>query len=243
MSNLYYLYNQRRLLNLLDNGHTMTPEQLERSLDGLLANARQMVRIRQVEMTIVRPQSPPQPLRLEVPPQMRREAADIDASPYTPPGTPPQLRLPAVQPQVARVMPNQTGGLRPMAAPIRPSVLIQQIRASSAATAATFTWRPPVRTNISWGVYSALHMKRRAIGKKRFEAKCAERCGICLDTHTTGDSVLAQCNHCFGKQCWKTWISNTTGNQSCPECRTPCPKVLFYTQMAPRKTKQEKENV
>ena len=208
----------------------MTPEQLERSLDGLLANARQMVRIRQVEMTIVRPQSPPQPLRLEVPPQESSDSdSDIDASPHDPP---PQLR---VLPHVDRIMPNQTGGLT-----IRPSVLIQQIRASSAATAATLQRLPPV---LSWPVYSALHMKSRSIGKAKFDAKCAKACAICWDIHTTGESVLAECNHCFGKQCWQTWMSQTTGNQSCPECRTPCPKVLFYTQMAPRKTKQEKENV
>jgi len=245
MSNQLYLSSQRRLLNLLDNGHTMTSEELERALDGLVGNARQMVRTRQVELTpIARPQNPPGLpglLRLEV------EVITIDDTPHTPPGrrpntppgSPPQLRL---QPQVARVMPNQTGGLT-----VRPSFLLPQMRASSAATAATLPRiplqrLPQVRTNISWAVYSALHMKSRAIGKAKFEAKCAKACAICWDTHTTGDSVLAQCNHCFGKQCWKTWMSQPTGNQSCPECRTPCPKVLFYTQMAARKTKQEKEN-
>ena len=222
MSNQYYLSGQRRLLNLLDNGHTMTSEELERALDGLVGNARQMVRTRQVELTPV-PRSLPTPLRLA--PHIV-EAIDLEASPHTPPGPPPHL---IAQPQVARIMPNQTGGLRPMATPIRPSVLLQQIRASSAATAATLARLPPVRTNISWGVYSALHMKRRAIGKKRFDAKCAKACAICWDTHTTGESVLAECNHSFGKQCWQTWMSQPTGNQSCPECRTPCPKVLFYT--------------
>lgn len=233
MSNQYYLSGQRRLLNLLDNGHTMTSEELERALDGLVGNARQMVRTRQVELTPV-PRSLPTP-HIVAPHIV--EVIDLDATPQTPPGPPPGWRLPAVQPQVARVMPNQTGGLT-----LRPSVLLQQMRASSAATAATVARLPPVRTNISWGVYSALHMKSRAIGKKRFDAKCAKACAICWDTHTTGESVLAECNHCFGKQCWQTWMSQSTGNQSCPECRTPCPKSIFYTQMAPRKTRQEKED-
>ncbi len=210
----------------------MTPEQLERTLDGLLANARQMVRIRQVEMTIVRPQSPPQPLRLEVPPQESSDSdSDIDASPHTPP----HLRD---LPQVARIMPNQTGGLT-----IRPSVLSQQIRASSAATLISATLAQPVRRHLSWLDYCTLHIKIRAIGQKRFNAKCAERCGICMETHINGESTLTQCNHCFGQQCWKTWISNPSGNQSCPECRTPCPKTIVYSQRAERKTKQEKENV
>jgi hypothetical protein len=236
MSNQFYLSNQRRLLNLLDNGHTMTPEQLERTLDGLVGNAREMVRTRQTELTPVseRPQRPNPPLRLA--PHIV-EVIRVDDTLHTPPGTPPPLRLPVLQPPVARVMPNQTGGLT-----VRPSVLLQQMRASSAATAATLARLPPVRTNISWVVYSVNHMKSRAIGKKRFDAKCDKACAICWDTHTTGDSVLAECNHCFGKQCWQTWMSQPNGNQSCPECRTPCPKVIFYTQMAARKTRQEKED-
>jgi hypothetical protein len=228
MSNQYYLSNQRRLLNLLDNGHTMTSEELDRALDSLVGNARQMVRTRHVELTPVseRPQSSNPPLRLAT---HIVEVINLDASPHTPPGSPPPLRLPPV----ARVMPNQTGGLT-----VRPSVLLQQMRASSAATAATLARLPPVRTNLNWLVYSARHMKSRAIGKKRFDAKCDKACAICWDTHTTGDSVLAECNHCFGKQCWQTWMSQPNGNQSCPECRTPCPKVLFYTQRASRKDKK-----
>jgi hypothetical protein len=81
-----------------------------------------------------------------------------------------------------------------------------------------------------WEVYSALSMKKRAIGKARFEANCAEPCAICLDTHINGDTVVTEeCNHCFGKECWKTWMCNPTSNQTCPTCRTDRPNVIAYT--------------
>jgi hypothetical protein len=83
-----------------------------------------------------------------------------------------------------------------------------------------------------------IYMKKRTIGAAKFNAKCAEPCSICFETHTNGDSVVTEdCKHCFGKQCWQTWMSQPNGNQCCPECRAPCPKTIFYSQRAERKTK------
>ena len=170
--------------------------------------------------------------------------------PSTPPSTPPPLR----EPQAARIMPNQTGGLTLL----RPSVLLQQMRASSTVTATQISpsvllelmhtssevraalESPLVR--ISWYRYFNIYMKKRAIGAAKFNANCPTPCAICLDTHTTGESVVTEeCNHCFGKQCWQTWMSHPTGNQCCPTCRTPCPKTIFYSQRAERKPKQDKK--
>jgi hypothetical protein len=235
MSNNQYINAQRRLLNLFENGHNMTLDQLERALDGLVGNARQMVRTSRIErLPVARPQSPigPPPLRLA---PVFVDIRTPDASPErsrTPPGPPPHIRIfPA-----AELRPRATG-------PVRPSVLIQQMRASSAATAATLArLEEPVRLPVPWNVYVSNHIQIRAIGKARFEAKCAAPCGICLETHTNGEStVTVECNHCFGQNCWKTWISNQSGNQSCPECRTPCPKTIVYKQRAERKSKKEKE--
>lgn len=120
-------------------------------------------------------------------------------------------RTPLGPPPVAIVMPNQTGGLRPT----------------------TLTYG-----RISWHTYSKHYMKKRAIGAAKFNAKCTKQCAICLDTHTNGESVVTEeCQHCFGKQCWQTWMSHSTGNQSCPECRTHRPKTIFYSLRADRKTK------
>ena len=87
---------------------------------------------------------------------------------------------------------------------------------------------------MSWQFYEPVYIKKRSIGQARFEANCDEACVICLDTHTNGDSVVTECNHCFGKECWKTWMCNPTGNQTCPTCRTDRPNVIAYTMRRPR---------
>lgn len=99
---------------------------------------------------------------------------------------------------------------------------------------------PPVRMLgqrrdwMSWQFYEPVYIKKRSIGQARFEANCDEACVICLDTHTNGDSVVTECKHCFGKECWKTWMCNPTGNQTCPTCRTDRPNVIAYTMRRPR---------
>jgi hypothetical protein len=114
-----------------------------------------------------------------------------------------------------------------------PSTLI---RAIQAAQVDRFEAPLVLDNKISWATYSALCMKKRAIGKAKYEAECKETCAICLDKHTNGDSVVTQeCKHCFGKECWKGWMSNPSGNQKCPTCREECPKVLTYTLRAERR--------
>jgi len=146
--------------------------------------------------------------------------------PTTPPGTP--LREP---PRIARVMQNQTGGLTLP----RPRVLLQQIRASSARTAAALDEVVVVQPT-SLHLFMKHHVSKRAIGDAKFNANCKERCAICLDTHTIGDSMITkECNHSFGKQCWQNWMTNPTGNQSCPECRHTLPRAIWYTLRKSRK--------
>jgi hypothetical protein len=88
---------------------------------------------------------------------------------------------------------------------------------------------------MGWQFYEAVYIKKRSIGQARFQANCAEPCAICLDTHTNGDTVVTEeCNHCFGKECWQTWMSNPTGNQTCPVCRVDRPKVITYIMRRPR---------
>jgi len=231
-----YLNAQTRLQMILANCKDWDPQQLDRALDGLLGSVRQMVRVRQAIRET--------PLDRAEPLTLRIVSTDVDAQhgPNTPPGPPPVARVmpsaiavtPPGPPPVARVMPYQTGELRPRAAPIRTSVTLQQMRASSAVTAAVLAPNP----HISWQIYSSIYMKKRAIGAAKFNAKCDAPCSICFETHTNGESVVTEeCNHRFGKLCWQNWMSYPNSNQSCPECRTPCPNTLFYSQRSERKSK------
>ena len=49
-----YLSIQRKLLNLYERGHIMTPEQLDRAIDGLIGNTLQMVKHRRLETAAAR---------------------------------------------------------------------------------------------------------------------------------------------------------------------------------------------
>jgi hypothetical protein len=230
-NNADFINIQRRLMNLLDNGHNMQPDQLERALDGLVGATRQAVRQQQPRYVVTPPSSPP-PARARTPegppPAMRTAPQFIELR--TPEGPPPMR----TEPQFIELRP--TAELRPA---VRPSVLIREMRAQMGWTArfeAPIAPIAPVRGKISWATYSLLCMKKRAIGKARYEAECKETCAICLDKHTNGESVLTEeCKHCFGKECWKNWISNPSGNQKCPTCREECPTVLTYTLRAERR--------
>jgi len=70
---------------------------------------------------------------------------------------------------------------------------------------------------------------KRCVGKVKFESDCDEECCICFNLHKKGDAVFTECGHQYGKECWAKWMSNNSGNHSCPTCRTYCPKTITYT--------------
>jgi len=63
MSGEQYINIQRRLLYINEQGHTLTQEQLERALDGLLGAARNLVRINARSAYNVEGIMPPPPMR------------------------------------------------------------------------------------------------------------------------------------------------------------------------------------
>jgi hypothetical protein len=65
-----------------------------------------------------------------------------------------------------------------------------------------------------------------------------EVCGICLETHTKKDSVLCDCLHEFGKNCFNEWIHTKDTNlqiTTCPSCRTNVTQLTTFRQRTPRK--------
>ena len=212
------------------------------ALDGLLGVTQQMVRNRREEIrnqVTTRPRTPPgsPPRRRaltpppreqeQVPPAIVRRdwpnLAAASAADYLRTGDYVQARE-AIGRAEALAAARFTG-------PVRPSALLRQINELRFAERAPLGQR---RDWMSWQFYEPVYIKKRSIGQARFEANCDEACVICLDTHTNGDSVVTECNHCFGKECWKTWMCNPSGNQSCPTCRTDRPNVIAYTMRRPR---------
>jgi hypothetical protein len=222
-SNADFVSAQRRLVNLYENGNNMDQDEMVRALDGLLGITQQMVRNRREEIRTQRAVTPPPQEQAQVPPAIvRREwpnLAAASAADYLRAGDYVQARE-AIGRAEALTAARFTG-------PVRPSALLRQINELRFAERAPLGQR---RDWMSWQFYEPVYIKKRSIGQARFEANCEEACAICLDTHTNGDSVVTQeCNHCFGKECWKTWMCNPTGNQTCPTCRTDRPNVISYT--------------
>jgi hypothetical protein len=255
----FILSAQRRFLNLYENANFMTPEQLERAYDGILYTARQLVLHRREELrtqvieiptpgfrTITPPGTPPASRAISPPPAPEaRRYPPAEIRPATVPRTFPNLfaaaEYRAQAEETARGNADWEAASTRYTAPVRPSQLLREIRVSLDNGVTPVSQH---RNHISWEVYSASLIKKRAIGQTRFEANCTEPCAICLDTHTNGDSVVTEeCNHCFGKECWKNWMSNPAGNQTCPTCREHRPKVITYTMRRPRSNAIVDDNI
>ena len=220
MSNADFLQIQRRLINIYDNGPFMDNEQLERALDGLVGASRRMVRTRRLENGQENP---------EVTTLLRRTVTPERAR-----SPPPPMRT---APQVVEIreVPRPAAELRPVARVVVPSVLMQEMRATLAATAAAV--EAPLAWPERWETFPNLN-KVRAIGRVKFNADCKEVCSVCLDTHKNHESVTTDCGHKFCKQCWFSWMSNPTGNQRCPCCRKRRPRTTTFKLMADRKRRQ-----
>jgi hypothetical protein len=224
-SNADFVSAQRRLVNLFENGHNMGHREMVMALDGLLGVTQQMVRNRREEIRNQRAVTPPPREQEQVPPAIVRRdwpnLAAASAADYLRTGDYVQARE-----AIGRAERAEALTAARFTGPVRPSALLRQINELRFAERAPFGRR---RDWMSWQFYEPVYIKKRSIGQARFEANCDEACVICLDTHTNGDSVVTECNHCFGKECWKTWMCNPTGNQSCPTCRTDRPNVISYT--------------
>ena len=162
-----YTNIQRRLLDIYERGHLMSPEQLNQTVDGLTGPALQMVRRRRLE------NAPP------VPPVARQAGSTpFIFGPFT----------------MGNVRPNSG----PYTAPLRPVVR-----------------KNPLEKTVT-------------IKKAEFDAICTESCSICLENHKKGDTIMTECKHQFGRQCYNSWMTAFTSNHTCPACRKVTPRVTLY---------------
>jgi hypothetical protein len=221
MAHAEYFNAQQKLQDIFANGQDWNGEQLRLALKDLIGSAVQMVRVK--TQSVPRTTIPRTTIPRRRPLIINNDSSDSDSDSDSDTPQPAAARAaplrPSAQlgppPPAALVMPNQTGGLRP--------------------TNLTYG-------RITWHRYSTNFMKKRAIGAAKFNANCLKNCSICWETHTIGESVITDCSHCFGKQCWQTWMTHPNGNQKCPECRKHAPTTVFYSQRAERKSKQSKED-
>jgi len=66
------------------------------------------------------------------------------------------------------------------------------------------------------------------IDKSEFDNLSCDKCPICIDHHTNGETVITDCNHRFGFVCWNTWMGNPNSNRCCPTCRKFMPGTATF---------------
>ena len=54
-------------------------------------------------------------------------------------------------------------------------------------------------------------------------------CGICLDIHKKGETIICHCSHEFGEICFQGWINKCKNNVTCPSCRQEIKEITNFT--------------
>jgi hypothetical protein len=65
------------------------------------------------------------------------------------------------------------------------------------------------------------------ISEKEYNS-CSEECSICLDSHTKGKTIVTDCNHRFGKECFQDFEKKQLGSNKCPLCRCKYTQFTGY---------------
>jgi hypothetical protein len=248
------------LVELREIGHDMPDFVANSIIDALTRAARQMVNrnrlangwdsLREPEpvLTLQRPQD----VRIVSPPR-----SPVDTPPPTrmQPNTPPpilrNIRPSQVLQQIRELQPDPEPNLE-----VRDRVLTEEEWFAQLngdfldELFAEENARPWVEENArpwaeEWAEHKARSHTVRAISRKRFEEPCKQDCVICFDRHTAGESIVTECGHEFGTQCWETWMNRPDGNHGCPNCRKQFPKTHSFKLRADRRPKnanQEQRN-
>ena len=63
------------------------------------------------------------------------------------------------------------------------------------------------------------------------EAMMPDKCGICLDAHSRGDTITTDCGHDYCKPCFNLLASIKNAEDKdimCPNCRNICDKIIDF---------------
>lgn len=73
---------------------------------------------------------------------------------------------------------------------------------------------------------------KKVISKAQLEAVCPDSCPICLEKHKKKDTLLTDCGHEYGSECYKSWF---IAHNTCPTCRKESPTVTTFKARASKK--------
>jgi hypothetical protein len=81
-------------------------------------------------------------------------------------------------------------------------------------------------------------LKEKVVKQTELNVTLENLCGICLDEHVKKDSLLCNCNHEFGKDCFNQWLDICkASNQvvTCPTCRIAVKEIIGFRARAPKR--------
>ncbi len=81
-------------------------------------------------------------------------------------------------------------------------------------------------------------VKVKAISKALVATTIPDICAICLNSHDKCDSIMTDCGHQFGLQCWTSWSNITHGKPKCAMCNKQQPNITMFK---PRQATQPKK--
>jgi hypothetical protein len=236
------------LVELREIGHDMPDFVANSIIDALTRAARQMVNRNRLANGWDSLREPEPVLTLQRPQELRI-VSPVDTplptrmQPNTPPPILRNIRPSQVLQQIRELQPDPEPNLE-----VRDRVLTEEEWFAQLngdfldELFAEENARPWVEENArpwaeEWAEHKARSHTVKAISRKRFEEACKQDCVICFDRHTAGESIVTECGHEFGTQCWETWMSNPGGNHGCPTCRAHLPHTLSFKLRAERRPK------
>lgn len=97
--------------------------------------------------------------------------------------------------------------------------------------------REPVTVEPVAVVMEKIKTRSKTVKVSETDSVLPDVCGICLNHHKKIDTLMCQCNHLFGKECfngWKRICRKSKKNASCPTCRET---VTLVTNFRARKAR------
>ena len=82
---------------------------------------------------------------------------------------------------------------------------------------------------------SKIKTKSKVLKKVLLDVPTENICGICLENHKKKDSVVCNCSHEFGKECfqeWQTTCQKNNKNVNCPSCRKTVSEIITFRERA-----------
>jgi len=64
--------------------------------------------------------------------------------------------------------------------------------------------------------------------REELDTSMEDACSICMESHAIGETILTDCGHRYGAECFSAWRKQRNTCVQCPLCKTDCLRVTKY---------------